>query len=359
MSTRSASRRSVILRIVVLLMALVGLYVVWPSLLGELDRLPELDTLNPMWFVVMFACEAASFACLWMLQRLMLRSTRWYAVATAQLTENAVAKMLPGGTAAGEALQYRMLTTAGERPERVGVALAASEVVDVATVLALPVLSLPFILLGSGVAPGLGKSAVVGVGILLLVTAVMVPLVAYDRPLRWAGRAIESVRPSVGGELPERLVAQRDQILEVLSARWWQAILFAAGNWGFDYLALVTAVAAFDPGFPNPGADPAGVRHRAGAVDDLDHARRRGLRRGRPGGDAGACGRAAGFGRPGHVGLPAGVVLAGAPGRRAGVLALAPALRRPGAGWWRAGGGRTLDVVEIAGVTPEADGHIV
>ena len=60
------------------------------------------------------------------------------------------------------------------------------------------------------------------------------------------------MRPSTGSGLPERLIAQRDQILEVLSARWWQAILFAAGNWGFDYLALVTAVAAFDPGFPNP-----------------------------------------------------------------------------------------------------------
>ena len=114
-----------ILRIVVLLVALVGLYVVWPSLLAEFDRLPEVDRLNPIWFVVMIACEAASFTCLWMLQRLMLRSTRWYAIATAQLSENAVAKLLPGGTAAGEALQYRMLTTAGERPEKVGVALAA------------------------------------------------------------------------------------------------------------------------------------------------------------------------------------------------------------------------------------------
>ena len=38
----------------------------------------------------------------------------------------------------------------------------------------------------------------------------------------------------------------------MLAERWWQAIAFAAGNWGFDYLALVTAVAAVDPGFPNP-----------------------------------------------------------------------------------------------------------
>ena len=196
----------------------------------------------------MLAFEAASFTCLWMLQRLMLRSTRWYAIATAQLSENAVAKLLPGGTAAGEALQYRMLVTAGERPEKVGVALAASEVVDIATVMALPVLSLPFILLGSGVDPGLGGRPSSAWRILLLVTAVMVPLVAYDRPLRWVGRTIARVRPSTGSDLPDRLIAQRDQILEVLSARWWQAILFAAGNWGFDYLALVTAVAAFDPG---------------------------------------------------------------------------------------------------------------
>ena len=206
--------------------------------------------------------------------------------------------------------------------------------------------------------PGLGRTAVVGVVILLLVTAVMVPLVAYDRPLRWVGRTIARVRPSTGSGLPERLIAQRDQILEVLSARWWQAILFAAGNWGFDYLALVTAVAAFDPGFPNPALILLAYVTGQVLLDDLDHTRRRGLRRGGAGGDAGAGGRAARLSGPGDTGLPARVVLAGAPGRRAGVLALAPALRQPRARRWRACPRGSRNVAETeAGRSPWTHSH--
>ncbi len=107
--------------------------------------------------------------------------------------------------------------------------------------------------------------------------------------------------------------------------------MFAAGNWGFDYLALVTAVAAFDPGFPNPALillayvtgqvlstisiTPGGVGFvEAGLAATLVLA-------GVPRGSAALA----------TLGLPARVVLAGAPGRRTGVLALAPALRQPGA----------------------------
>ena len=47
------------------------------------------------------------------MQRLALRTTGWFAVVTAGLAGNAVTDSLPGGDAAGAAVQFSMLTTAG------------------------------------------------------------------------------------------------------------------------------------------------------------------------------------------------------------------------------------------------------
>ena len=57
----------------------------------------------------MFAAEIASFACAWALQRLALRTGKWFAIATAQIAGNAFSRIVPGGAAAGAAIQYRLL----------------------------------------------------------------------------------------------------------------------------------------------------------------------------------------------------------------------------------------------------------
>ena len=44
--------------------------------------------------------------------------------------------------------------------------------------------------------------------------------------------------------LGERLLEIRDAIVRRLGARWWQALLLAAGNWTFDYFALLAALTA-------------------------------------------------------------------------------------------------------------------
>ena len=105
-------RRSVILRLLALAATGLALYVVLRAL-PVLAAWPELSGLSPLWFIEVFVAEAASFTCNFALQRLVLRTKKWFAVAAAGLTGNAVTNVLPAGDAAGATVQFRMLATAG------------------------------------------------------------------------------------------------------------------------------------------------------------------------------------------------------------------------------------------------------
>ena len=85
-------------RIIALLIALIGFYVVWPSLVGVFGSFRELRHVNPGWFPVMVALEAASFLCIWALIGLCLRSKRYFLIGTSQLAGNSISRVLPGGT---------------------------------------------------------------------------------------------------------------------------------------------------------------------------------------------------------------------------------------------------------------------
>jgi hypothetical protein len=86
---------------------------VLPSLIAVLGSWPRLSALSPIWFTAALGAELASFTCNFAVQRLALRTRGWFAVVTAGLAENAVTDSLPGGDAAGAAVQFSMLTTAG------------------------------------------------------------------------------------------------------------------------------------------------------------------------------------------------------------------------------------------------------
>ena len=107
---------------------------------------PRLSTLNPVWFTVALAAELASFTCNFALQRLALRTQGWFAVVAAGLTGNAITDSLPGGDAAGAAVQFRMLTTAGFDTDTAVGGLTTFSLLGVGGLLALPLFALPTIL---------------------------------------------------------------------------------------------------------------------------------------------------------------------------------------------------------------------
>jgi uncharacterized membrane protein YbhN (UPF0104 family) len=235
-------------RIVMLVLAAVGLYVVWPSVVATFSSVRELRHVSPVWFLVMLAAELASFVCIWLLISLCLGSTRYFAVATAQVTSNSISKIVPGGSPVGAAFQFGMLADAGIDRARVGAGTAAASLINFATLFALPVLALPAIVAG-GVARGLARAAWLGVGVFLLLAAGGAALLLFDGPIEWVGRTIERVHNVVRRrapvvDLPERLMAERDAVRSTLGARWGQAVLRSAGNVLFDYLALLAALVA-------------------------------------------------------------------------------------------------------------------
>ena len=237
-------------RIIALLIALIGFYVVWPSLVGVFGSFRELRHVNPGWFPVMVALETASFFCIWALIGLCLRSKRYFLIGTSQLAGNSISRVLPGGNAVGAALQYRLLVAGGMDPTRIATGLTAVSLINVATVFALPLLSVPAILGGVAVNRGLARAAWLGVGAFILLVAAGAALLLANGPIVWAGRLFQRVRNAVLRkrppltDFPERLTRARDVVRATLGERWGQAILRSAGNVLFDYLALLAALVA-------------------------------------------------------------------------------------------------------------------
>lgn len=243
--------RKIAWRLVFLAVTAIGLYVVWPSLMTVFSAWPQLKDLNPGWFLAMLLLEAGSFACAWTLIRLALHARGWMRIATSQLAGNAVSRIVPGGAAAGGALQFQMLTAEGglEGP-RVATGLTAASLISTGTLLALPVLTLPAMLWGAPVARELRSAVLVGLGLFVLMTIVGAVLLSTERPLRLIGRGVDRVRntlrrkgPPAHG-LPDRLVQERDLIREDLGSRWWVAVLASTGNWALDLSALLAALVA-------------------------------------------------------------------------------------------------------------------
>jgi uncharacterized protein (TIRG00374 family) len=233
----------------------VAVYVVLPSLTRVVAAWPQLSSLNPMWLLGTLGAEAASFACAFALQRLVLRTNKWFAVVTAGLTGNAVTNVLPGGDAAGATVQFRMLAAAGIDADDAAAGMTAASLLGVGGLLALPVFTLPAVLGGARVSPGLVHTALLGLVGFVLFVAFGVIVMATDRPLALVGRFGQGIWNSLPGHrnkitgLDQRLLRQRDGIRSTLGRDWPRAVVLTGGRLGFDYLSLLAALRA-------TGSDP-------------------------------------------------------------------------------------------------------
>jgi uncharacterized membrane protein YbhN (UPF0104 family) len=235
---------------VAVVVAGIALYVVLPSLTAVVGAWPRLSTLSPGWLIAAVTAETASFACTFALQQLVLRTKDWSAVVMAGLTGNAVTNVLPGGDAAGAAVQFRMLGIAGIDPDNAAGGLAASSLLGVGGLLALPVFTLPAVLGGSHISRGLVHAAFLGLGGFALFAVGGTAVLATNQPLALLGRAIQWLvnkirrrRAPVTG-LDQRMLHERDGILTALNERGPDAVLLVAGRLGFDYLCLLAALRA-------------------------------------------------------------------------------------------------------------------
>jgi uncharacterized protein (TIRG00374 family) len=227
----------------------VSLYLLLPSLVAVFSSFRSLSSASWPWAVMVLVCEAASSVALWELNRIALRTRSWFAVACAQLSGNAVGRIVPGGGATAAAFAVGMLRQAGVEPGEAAGALSASTVLQIATTLALPLLALPAILGGAPINHSLATAAYLGFGVLLLLLAAGGLAFATDAPklaggvVQWLlNKTVRRRRPTAG--LPQEFLSARDFVRTTLGERWRSAVPAAAANTGCDYLALLCALRA-------------------------------------------------------------------------------------------------------------------
>lgn len=245
MSPGALTRRGLLLAV-----SGISLYLLAPALLEVFGAYDELDEINPLWFVAMVALQIGSYACMWAIQRLAVRTDRWRVVVTSQLAANAFGRVVPGGVAAAGAMQYAMLVRGGVPTGAAASGMAASSLLIFGTLLALPLLATPAIIAGVTVDPHLTRAALAGAIVFVLMALLGAAAVIWNRPLELIGSAAQAIHnrlrrhhePVTG--LGERLLHERDLVLGVLGSQWWQALLLAAGRWVLDYLTLIAALYA-------------------------------------------------------------------------------------------------------------------
>jgi uncharacterized protein (TIRG00374 family) len=247
---RLLSWKAVARRAVVIAIAGLALYLVAPKVVGVFASFPQLASVDFLWLAAALLAQAAHFACTFALQRIALRTKAWFPVVTAQLAGNSISLIMPGGAAAGAAVQFRMLATSGMTAGEAVGGLTAFSLLGVAGLLALPVFALPAILFGTPINHSLFAAALLGIAGFVLFAGFGATVLLTDRPLRLLGQAIQWARnrifrrrPPLTG-LERQLLKQRDLIRGVLGEQWWQAVLLSAGRLVFDFLCLLCALRA-------------------------------------------------------------------------------------------------------------------
>ncbi|HEY4096048.1 MAG TPA: flippase-like domain-containing protein [Baekduia sp.] len=227
------------------------LYGVAPAIVEVLGAWPKVRDLKPWWLAAMVLFEVASCWCLWMLQAVSIGTEDRGAVATSQLAGGALGRVIPGGAATAAAAQYSMLNASEDVPRSsIATGLAAATVLQIAGLCVLPVLALPAIVFGLRVPHTLLETAILGIVLFLAMLALGFGVGRSEQALRWVGGLARDLSGRLPGDrqlpanLPDRLVAQRDQVVERLGDRLISAAGAAVGRWLFDLLALVTAVVA-------------------------------------------------------------------------------------------------------------------
>jgi uncharacterized protein (TIRG00374 family) len=250
LEARTWPRRTVILRVAFLVLALVGLYVVWPSLVDIFSSWPRLRIIEPGWYAAMIAAVAGSFFCVWALYRLVLHVRGWFVIGASQLASSAFGRIVPGGAASAGALQYQMLVQAGVRGGRVATGITTVSVISAGTILALPLFAIPLFFGEIPLESTLRRVALLGLGMLIAAVAFAVLVLATDKPLALLGRGLDRLSALVRRRRPRptdygaHILHERDVVRAVLGRAWWQALIAALGQRAFDFAALLLALYA-------------------------------------------------------------------------------------------------------------------
>src|SRR5262245_53539616 len=240
-------------RVALLLVSAVCLYFLAPNIAEVLAAWDRLGDVHPVWLVPAVLCGVGSFACVWVVQAVALGTRRCFAVITTQLAGNAFNRVTPGGGATGTALQVSMLLSAGFDGAHAGTALAVQSALSTASLVALPLFSLPFVAAGTAIPDGLLPALWIGLPVFVLMLVIGLAVFVVDGPLSFLGRTIGRVRRALQrrrrdsgdienfDDLGDRLLQSRDAIRASVGPRWQIVVGLSVLRWLLEYGVLLSA----------------------------------------------------------------------------------------------------------------------
>ena len=237
-------------RALLVVASVLALALLWPQLSAVYREVGAIGRVAPGWLVLIVLLIGTEMVINWELQRILLRTTRWFDVAAPQLAGNAASHLVPGGNAVGAGLQVRMLTTAGFDMPRAVTSLGAFSILGtVSGFVVLPFVVLVASAAGTSIDGQLLAAMWLGAALLLVVLVAIVAVVRRDgawariaRLVAWAQRRLH--RPADAAELEQRLLHERDHIRDALKDHAWLIGLIALTRPLCDYGALLLALRA-------------------------------------------------------------------------------------------------------------------
>jgi uncharacterized protein (TIRG00374 family) len=233
-------------RAVGLLVTGVSLYIVAPSVITLFGQWPQLHTVRPVWFLLLILLQLGSWVSLWFLARITLPDATWGDIGSSQLAGNAAGRIMPGGAATGSVIQASMLVRAGQPPGAVAGALGSIGLLTTGMLLALPILTIPAVIIRPPPARQLQLGLVVSLIVAVILVLLGLALLKWDRFVHvvgsTAGHVIHLVRRRTGvAKVEGHIVDQRDAVAGAFAGRWGEALIAAAANRMLDYASLVAA----------------------------------------------------------------------------------------------------------------------
>jgi uncharacterized protein (TIRG00374 family) len=243
-------------RIVVFSISTICLLLLLPEIVDVFQAGAQIGKVDFRWIPAIVGAEIASFACIWVLQRIASGGGNWFVVITTHLAGNAFNRITPLGGVTGAALQARMMADADIPTATATSAMATQSILGSVGLGALPLIALPLIAITRTRANGdLRTATCLGAVIFVGLVAVGGLLLSQGAPLQRIGDTIDTVvarvfRRRVSG-LGSHLIEERAQIRAILRARWITVAATSVGRWVFEYLALLSILIAIGAG-PDP-----------------------------------------------------------------------------------------------------------
>ena len=259
LNPRNRARRRALARAFKVLATLVVVYFLILNIPGLRNAVDQLSDVKPGLLVLGLALELLALFCYSIMTRVALGPVGHHMSALhlfrIQLSTRALSSLVPGGSAAGSALGYRLMVASSIPGPDAGFALAtaglASAVVLNFILWAGLIVSIPL----RGVNPVYGSAAIAGIILMGIAVAIIFGLIEgqdrSERILRAVARRLRLNEDRAGEAI--RHVGARMQELAADRALLRRLVFWASANWLIDATALWVFLRAFGGSVPPDG----------------------------------------------------------------------------------------------------------